>query len=312
MSSDSQSAVIYDYVLTFSREVDYIWHRPWTLVSTMFVLVRYLGLSWAILMGLWSTSFVPGPVKMCTWDQAIFLAAADLVMILRVYAMWNRSKRIIFFLLCIYVPQIIIDLVFAGVYYNPNTRLSVTVIPVANLTICNASLTDSPPLVNFYDGMPRLVLSITLFILVVIQTLRQSIQMYKATKDWQPNQFILQLMGDGILYFLVNILFAAALAGLQNDVSINNMSLLFLTLLSYVTICPIMPRFIISLRELHDRGLHVRRRGIDTGFGVPSQSGAPSMIVFADIATGKSPITEETNESEAIRLEVLGNGIHRV
>jgi hypothetical protein len=262
---------------------------------------------------------VPGPVKMCTaifmigtWDQAIFLAAADLVMILRVYAMWNRSKRIIFFLLCIYVPQIIIDLVFAGVYYNPNTRLSVTVIPVANLTVCNASLTDSPPLVNLYDGMPRLVLSIMLFILVVIQTLRQSIQMYKATKDWQPNRFILQLTGDGILYFLVNILFAAALAGLQNDVSINNTSLLFLTLLSYVTICPIMPRFIISLRELHDRGLHVRRRGIDTGFGVPSQSGAPSMIVFADIATGKSPITEETNESEAIRLEVLGNGIHRV
>ena len=46
------------------------------------------------------------------------------VMILRVYAMWNQSKKILFFLLCIYLPQIILDLVFGGVYYNPNTHLS--------------------------------------------------------------------------------------------------------------------------------------------------------------------------------------------
>ncbi|KAI9459278.1 hypothetical protein HD554DRAFT_2137464 [Boletus coccyginus] len=33
------AAVIYDYSLTFSREVHYVWHKPWTWVSTIFVLV---------------------------------------------------------------------------------------------------------------------------------------------------------------------------------------------------------------------------------------------------------------------------------
>jgi len=42
------SAVGYDYILTFAREVEYIWCRRWTWVSTMFVLVRYLGLCWAM------------------------------------------------------------------------------------------------------------------------------------------------------------------------------------------------------------------------------------------------------------------------
>ncbi|KAF8548208.1 hypothetical protein OG21DRAFT_1489594 [Imleria badia] len=42
------TAVIYDYFLTFSRELEYVWHRPWTWVSTLFVMVRYLGLSWAM------------------------------------------------------------------------------------------------------------------------------------------------------------------------------------------------------------------------------------------------------------------------
>ena len=45
-------------------------------------------------------------------------------MILRVYAMWNQSKRILCILLFIYVPQIIVSFVFAAIYEDPNTHLS--------------------------------------------------------------------------------------------------------------------------------------------------------------------------------------------
>ncbi|KAF8439988.1 hypothetical protein L210DRAFT_2194199 [Boletus edulis BED1] len=55
MSSDSQSlvatllfdnylalvittAVTYDYVITLPKEINYIWNRPWTFVSLMFIL----------------------------------------------------------------------------------------------------------------------------------------------------------------------------------------------------------------------------------------------------------------------------------
>jgi hypothetical protein len=45
-------------------------------------------------------------------------------MILRVYAMWNLSKRILYILIFIYVPQIIGSFVFQGIYNNPNLYLS--------------------------------------------------------------------------------------------------------------------------------------------------------------------------------------------
>ena len=46
-------------------------------------------------------------------------------MILRVYAMWNQSKSILWILLLfIYMPQTIVTLVIAGIYDNPNTYLS--------------------------------------------------------------------------------------------------------------------------------------------------------------------------------------------
>jgi len=78
----------------------------------------------------------------CSWAFPVFLAAADrklllhtmlllsftisitVVMILRVYALWARSRKILGILLFIYVPQIISAFVFTGVYDNPDTHFS--------------------------------------------------------------------------------------------------------------------------------------------------------------------------------------------
>ena len=54
------------------------------------------------------------------------LSSVTVMMILRVYAMWNRSKMILGILLCIYVPQTITGFIFAGIYSNPNTYFSGT------------------------------------------------------------------------------------------------------------------------------------------------------------------------------------------
>ena len=45
-------------------------------------------------------------------------------MIMRVYAMWNQSKRILYILLFIYVPQVFISFIYQGIYKNSNTYLS--------------------------------------------------------------------------------------------------------------------------------------------------------------------------------------------
>ena len=70
-----------------------------------------------------------------------------------------------------------------------------------------------------------------------------------------------------------------------------------------------MPRFIISVRELHYRETCCRWQGVDTGFSVVSQSiasqNAPgeSAIAFADVAPEQEQVEEgDTNEMEAIRL----------
>ena len=45
------------------------------------------------------------------------------VMVLRVYAMWDRSRTVLGILLFIYMAQIIISCVWAGIDVNPNETL---------------------------------------------------------------------------------------------------------------------------------------------------------------------------------------------
>ncbi|KAF8452879.1 hypothetical protein L210DRAFT_2061513 [Boletus edulis BED1] len=273
------TVVVYDYILTFSREIEYVWCKPWTWVSTMFLVVRYIGLYWIMTIALIGSSFVSGPLEVSnvmylafTWAFGVFLSAADLVMVLRVYAMWNRSRIILGFLLFIFVSQVTTTVVFDGIYHSSSTYFPVTLARVFNLSFCSASFVNFAPILDALIVVPRFVLAATLLILAVLQTLKQSVTMYKATKQWQPNRYLQRLVRDGILYFITNMLFQINdlldLAGAPTD----NASLFFNTFV-YITFYPLIPRFIISIRELYHRdirgGFHV-----DTGFGVLSQPNA--------------------------------------
>ncbi|KAN0081362.1 hypothetical protein V8E55_008986 [Tylopilus felleus] len=321
------TAVVYDYFLTLSREIEYIWCRPWTWVSALFVMVRYLGLCWAILTALPGSTFVPGPVKVSTALYVsstcvfpIFIAAANLIMILRVYAIWNQSGRILFFLLSIYVPGVISSFVFVGLYSNPNTYLSITVLRLAaHFSICSVTFNNTPMLLFMYMEIPRFVLGVAILVLTVIRAWRQLVEMYKATKQWRLNQCIQQLVRDGIIYFLMNALYNVS-TGFNNEPSINSTAMLVLDTACITAIAVMMPRFIINVRELYDPVLRGVWEGIDPGFRVfprpiSRQSTTVSMEAFLDITPGwRDPIVEGGGDElgEVTPLEVLRDYMRRL
>jgi hypothetical protein len=152
------------------------------------------------------------------------------MMILRVYAMWNRSRTILCVLLFIYIVQTISFVTYAGISFNPNTYLSGTswarlivtvhlkqialyflppfylgmISQVQNASFCVFFL-NTPPNLTAYFMIPRFVLSVVLLILALMQTLKESVVVYKATKQWQPNQYIRLFAKDGIVYFFTYV-----------------------------------------------------------------------------------------------------------
>ncbi|KAF8434806.1 hypothetical protein L210DRAFT_3552406 [Boletus edulis BED1] len=206
-------------------------------------------------------------------------------MILRVYAMWNRSRIILWILLFIYVVQTITSVVAEVFYQDPSDHFSETTGHLSSFSFCNVSA-YGPLAFNMFmlQLNPRLALAATLVILAVTQTVKQSVEMYKVTKQWQLNRYMQLLVRDGILYFVVNVLCQiTSMLIYSPNLSV---TMLFLSTFVYIIFFALVPRFIISIRELYDHDTHGRSH-IDTGFGMRSRlnvgaNTTMSAMVFTD------------------------------
>ncbi|KAF8420300.1 hypothetical protein L210DRAFT_3574716 [Boletus edulis BED1] len=202
-------AIGYDYCLTFSKEITYIWKRPWTRVSTLFLLIRYVGYLSAFTSILFGTTFIPGPVKTCNiiytlnnWLYALFWLGADMLMILRVYAIYNRSRTILHVLLTVYIAEVIAFIVATCIYSDPKYIL-VSIFQVLDITVC-ATVIETRSGINLYPII-QCIPSAILSIMVVAQSMKQSLQMYRVTRKWELNRYVALLVRDGVLYFFVYI-----------------------------------------------------------------------------------------------------------
>ncbi|KIJ07075.1 hypothetical protein PAXINDRAFT_103107 [Paxillus involutus ATCC 200175] len=331
------TAVGYDYLLTFSREVEYVWKRPWSWVSTLFIVVRIYRSPYCLtaelspvvgpLYGLFKCNgpiilwqylrnWAPHEVRVSTptggtsngrmtdksskgtmidvvmeWLFPIFLGVADLLMILRVYAMYRRSKILLAILLAIYIPTTVLCTVATIMYSHPNVTLTVTTTEAAVFNFCVATY-DTTSLFGTYTVIPRLVLGVILCTLAVAKFVRESLDMHKAIKQWQPNRYLELLTRESVLYFIAYLVYNVA--SLIGNIGTAHIVLgVAASLLPYI----LAPRFILSVREACS---HTVWEDVDSGFGVGSQctSGGSTTMVFAsrDIPAGDVEMGERTAE----------------
>ncbi|KIJ16530.1 hypothetical protein PAXINDRAFT_168608 [Paxillus involutus ATCC 200175] len=237
------TAVGYDFILTFINEIDHVWKRPWSWVSTLFILVRYVGCLNALctVMNLISL-----------WTLPVFLGASDLLMILRVYAMYNRSRRILAILLVIYILVMVPVIAKLAAYIMTEKDYLTVVLSVADVKFC--VLADNKPLITTYTVIALGILGVLLCILAVAKFVRHSLEMHKAIKQWRSDQYMKLFARESILYFIANLLFYVVFC-------IPNFGTPYIVLLIMSGVFPyvLAPRFVLSVRELSHR-YWVRRR----------------------------------------------------
>jgi len=104
--------LIYDHMLTFSEEIERVWKQKITGASVLFLLNRYLTpLQFIVIVVAFQD---PGWTKKACHDYVKFegastvalVAICELIMILRVYALYGRSAFVLVPLLCLWVMQI--------------------------------------------------------------------------------------------------------------------------------------------------------------------------------------------------------------
>ncbi|KAF8549537.1 hypothetical protein OG21DRAFT_1488441 [Imleria badia] len=330
------TAIGYDYILTFSNENTSganpgPWCQCYSFLCVSEFEVRYVGLCNLIINMLQGSSFVPGPTKMYVftlpsllglpdvpdfyktvvstptqvymiylWSFLPFFGAAEFVMILRIWAMYNRSTLILSVLLTFFSLEMISTVLATAVYSAPRNQL------VATIQILNFSYCVGQPTSLIWTKVAN-ILQMThgavVCTLAIFQFVRQLLRMYHATKQWQLNRYMSLLVKQGLLYFLavflLNLINVLAASG---KLPAGGWQLLVVLTLEFVPMYTLSPRFILSTRELYARDVQGRCvGGIDSGFGL-SLSGCEAVgtIVFADVEQN-----ERSEDVEEIAMEVV-------
>jgi hypothetical protein len=147
-------------------------------------------------------------------------------MILRVYAMYNRSRRILAILLVTYIPAVVLSIVFDCLHYDLNNlylsgnvqvnhRLSAHSTSPLSPTLffqwllrwrtskfCVVAINDIAHIQLHIRPVARLVIGTLLCILAVAKFVRQSLEMHKALKQWRSDRYMKLFVRESILYFI--------------------------------------------------------------------------------------------------------------
>ncbi|KAG2356888.1 hypothetical protein BDR07DRAFT_415877 [Suillus spraguei] len=97
--------VTYDWVLTFEQEVELVWRQRWSLMTVLYLGVRYLGISLAVLeiFGNVTTISLTDSVSFIVyaasdWINLVVYVMLWVIIITRLHAMYQRSRKILIFL----------------------------------------------------------------------------------------------------------------------------------------------------------------------------------------------------------------------
>jgi len=189
----SATLILYNYVLTLSDEIEYIWRKKWSGVTFLFLATRYLPF---IDVGLFLTHQLldnPSP-HTCSvldhingWSFMIGITIADMILVVRTLAIWNRDPRTAGILVAIFIAT------FTPIYYFLYEFLNSVKFaenPLPGFTGCFIS-SASPVLFGSY------------VLLMAFETVIFGMTLYKACRSHKKTQSTLlrTLYRDGLLFY---------------------------------------------------------------------------------------------------------------
>jgi len=121
---------VYDYLLTLSREVEYIWFRKLSLVTCLFYLSRYLPFFDTIALSLYA--FETNPMNKANYairiiqfsSYMIGIALAVVILVARTVALWGKATRLAAFLLTFTAAIFIPAFYLTGAFLANTTYIS--------------------------------------------------------------------------------------------------------------------------------------------------------------------------------------------
>ncbi|KAG2754932.1 hypothetical protein P692DRAFT_20900141 [Suillus brevipes Sb2] len=262
--------ISYEYLLLLDKEVKYVWKRPWSLMSCLYLVVRYFGLFLALLCGFWGgLVYIPESSQVCLraesrqssnvplyscyilvvlieWGFSVYFCFAEAILIWRLYALCGQSKLLLYVLVGLFLPIIALSIGTDIYLYSRRNVFSVIEITTPNVKYCTLSF-NIGPMPAIYTSIPVVCYDIILVVLAVVILARHLKE--RREVHMRANIYMVMIVRYHILYFALNLTNQILLVILWAHIPTPAMSLseLFNDTAPFI----LAPRLIISIWDTH-------------------------------------------------------------
>ncbi|KAG2113864.1 uncharacterized protein F5147DRAFT_35582 [Suillus discolor] len=251
--------VIYDWVLTLGREVELVWRQRLSLMTILYFSMRYIGIIYAINNILWNLTTVSqtdivSNITSFTLNSAnvIVTAILGVIMIVRLYAMYQGSKNMLIFLIAIFLTANITSAVVAAVGFSDTSGEELI---LSGTYQCTHSSTGDPNLVLVIYILNTVweVLALCLAVWIAVQQFRDLRQFGTSTFG----DCLRELIKSHVFYFAS--FFAASCMNFGSFAPTiadsDSMGVIIYygisVIIAMVQMFVLGPRLILDVRELH-------------------------------------------------------------
>lgn len=262
----SFAAVIYDWALTFGQEFELIWRQPWSHMTILYLSVRYAGLPYAVAVVLSSIPSVSVSDAGCNvmyfmqnWMTVAIIAILCVIVNSRLHAMYQRSRKMLIFLVTICLSVTIACVVLAAIV---SSHVSGEELVLSGCYLCHYN----------FEGVDELLISMTWILCTVWEVSILCLAVWIVVKHFREVQ---QLSTGGtitncfmvltkihMIYFIFSVIVFSFGLGSFSPTIYNSSSVGaevyngVLEILLFVQMFVLGPRLILGVRE-HDAKLAV-------------------------------------------------------
>ncbi|KAH7904281.1 hypothetical protein BJ138DRAFT_1131023 [Hygrophoropsis aurantiaca] len=204
--------VIYDQVLTFSREVDHILNRQWSFTTALYLIARYSGglqliaNTTSYICINWTISVNANIFFVLTWAQTVFMLTMQAILVIRVYALFNRSKKVLIFIATFYALQATAIFAMTASMVNKQTLhdFFISVGPPIGSVAQSFTLNNPPEYLTIGQATTYLAVAFDTILLffALWAFVRHALEAKRLHRGWPINVLVRTMMADHLIYFV--------------------------------------------------------------------------------------------------------------
>ncbi|OAX31721.1 hypothetical protein K503DRAFT_56277 [Rhizopogon vinicolor AM-OR11-026] len=257
----SLAVVVYDLGLASGQEFELIWRQRWSLMTVLYLGARYSGIPYMVMMMFPVLPFVSltDTVSLVyfhlrNWMNIVVNAILNVIMIIRLYAMYQRSRKMLVFLVVIFLAVQIACVVISAIHVRYTSAEEDT---ISGMHMCSYHADSQKLSVNEITRILGTAWEILALCLAVWSSVKHFRQLQRPSTRWAVADCFTILIKSHVFYFAsfvgvsclqLSLNFSPTLASISVGSEIFSG---FLQIITVVQSFVLGPRLILGIREYH-------------------------------------------------------------